>query len=105
MANVKPTGKPKGKKRGPKPKINEYYVNPEEFKQELVESISQVDDQLTNLQIRKAELLESIAVGKADKTLTKKQRFLINRDLKKVEETITQLSNAKKGIKTEIRLT
>ena len=37
MANVKPTGKPKGKKRGPKPKINEYYVNPEEFKQELVD--------------------------------------------------------------------
>ena len=72
---------------------------------QLVESISKVDDQLTNLQIRKAELLESIAVGKADKNLTKQQRFLINRDLKKVEETITQLSNAKKGIKTEIQQT
>ena len=71
----------------------------------LVESISKTDDQLTNLQIRKAELLESIAVGKADKTLTKQQRFLINRDLKKIEETINTLSNTKKGIKTEIQQT
>jgi len=38
MANLKPTGAPKkGKKRGPKPKINEFYVNPEQFKQELVD--------------------------------------------------------------------
>ena len=36
MANVKPTGKPKGKKRGPKPKKTAYYVNPADFKQELV---------------------------------------------------------------------
>ena len=71
----------------------------------LVETISKVDDQLTNLQIRKAELLEAIAIGKADKNLTKQQRFLISRDLKKVEETITQLSNSKKGIKTEIQQT
>lgn len=32
MANTKPVGK----KRGPKPKKTEFYVNPEEFKQELV---------------------------------------------------------------------
>jgi len=32
MANLKPIGK----KRGPKPKINEFYVNPLEFKQELI---------------------------------------------------------------------
>ena len=32
MANVKP----KGKKRGPKPKKTEFYVNPEDFKQQLV---------------------------------------------------------------------
>jgi hypothetical protein len=37
MANVNPIGKSPGKKRGPKPKINAFYVNPEEFKQELVD--------------------------------------------------------------------
>ena len=70
---------------------------------QLVETISKVDDQLTNLEIRKAELLETLAVGKADKNLTKQQKILINKDLKKIEETITQLRNNKKGIKTEIQ--
>ena len=59
----------------------------------LVESISKVDDQLTNLQIRKAELLESLAVSKVDKSLSNRQRFLVNKDLKKIEEVITQLRN------------
>ena len=71
----------------------------------LVESISKVDDQLTNLQIRKAELLESLAVSKVDNSLSKRQRFLVNKDLKKIEEVITQLRNSKKGIITEIQTT
>ena len=71
----------------------------------LVESISKVDDQLTNLQIRKAELLESLAVSKVDKSLSNRQRFLVNKDLKKIEEVITQLRNSKKGIITEIQTT
>tara|TARA_A100001015_G_C14408704_1_gene488304 strand:- start:59 stop:514 length:456 start_codon:yes stop_codon:yes gene_type:complete len=39
MANKKPTGK----KRGPKPKKTQFYVNPAEFKQELIDYYASED--------------------------------------------------------------
>jgi|TARA_R100000482_G_scaffold124614_1_gene78072 DNA-directed RNA polymerase specialized sigma24 family protein len=54
MANKKATGK----KRGPKPKKTEYYVNPEEFKQELI-NYYESDDCTRTL----GEMITKIAYG------------------------------------------
>ena len=55
--------KPKPKKRGPKPKIDEYYVNPEVFKNQI-RTYYKTDDCIFDL----ANSLKRIAYGLGNKS-------------------------------------